>query len=143
MPQTPNGFVMAFDYGLRHIGVALGQAVTATSTGIATVKAKQGKADWRAIDQLLEEYEPKQLVVGLPLNMDGSVSDMAERAQQFGRQLGKRCGLPVSWHDERLSSRAAKADFEAAKAMGTANTEHELAACLVLDSWFTDAASCD
>lgn len=132
------GLVIAFDYGLRHIGVALGQSVTADSRGIATIAARQGKPDWRAVDALIAQYKPTQVVVGLPLNMDGSTSDMAQRARNFSRQLANRSHLPVSLHDERLSSRAARGDFEDAKAMGVANTEHELAACLILNSWFAE-----
>jgi len=138
MALAPAGFVMAFDYGLRHIGVALGQTVTANSRGIATINARQGKADWRAIVNLLDEYKPSQLVVGLPLNMDGSSSEMAERARAFGRQLARRSDLPMNFHDERLTTRAARSNFEEAKALGTAGTEHELAACLILNSWFEE-----
>ena len=141
MTPAVAGFVMAFDYGLRHIGVALGQTVTATSRGVATLRAKQGKADWRAIDSLLAEYKPNHLVVGLPLNMDGSTSDMAQRAEVFASQLAQRSGLSTSLHDERLSTRAARLDFDNAKEMGTASTEHELAACLILNSWLTEQSA--
>ena len=128
MPETVRGYVMAFDFGLRHIGVAVGQAITGTANGVATVSANQGRPDWRQLKILLDEYKPAHLVVGLPLNMDGSHSEMADAAQDFAQALGQRSGLPVELHDERLSSRAAKASFEEAKDLGQANTEHELAA---------------
>ncbi len=135
MKPATGGVIMAFDFGLRHIGVALGQTVTHTATGVATLKAKDGKPDWRALQRLLEEYRPTQLVVGLPLNMDGSPSEMSDLAGRFAEQLGRRSGLAVTMQDERLSSHAAKAAFEDAKAAGQASTEHELAACLILSGW--------
>ena len=137
MPVQVQGYVMAFDFGLRHIGVAVGQTITATANGIATISANQGRPDWRHLQNLVDEYRPAQLVVGLPLNMDGSHSDMAGAAEKFAAKLQQRTELPVALHDERLSSRAAKALFQEAKDLGQANTEHELAACLILNSWFS------
>ena len=135
MQPAVRGVIMAFDFGLRHIGVALGQTVTHTATGLVTLKAKDGKPDWRALQDLLEEYRPTQLVVGLPLNMDGSPSEMSALAERFAGELGRRSGLTVTLQDERLSSREAKASFDDEKATGQAKTEHELAACLILRSW--------
>ena len=140
MSQAIAGYVMAFDFGLRHIGVALGQSITGTARGIATLKANNGKPDWRMVQKLLQEYAPEHLVVGWPLNMDDSVSDMAERAEAFASTLGKRSGMAVHLHDERLSSREAKASFEHAKRMGQASSEHELAACLILAGWLEASA---
>jgi putative Holliday junction resolvase len=140
MAQAIGGYVMAFDFGLRHIGVALGQSLTGTARGVATLKAKNGKPDWRMVAKLLQEYAPQHLVVGWPLNMDDSTSDMAERAETFARTLGERSGLAVHLHDERLSSREAKASFEHARRMGQASSEHELAACLILAGWLEATA---
>ena len=137
MQASVGGYVMAFDFGLRHIGVAIGQTITGTANGVATISANQGRPDWRQLNKLLQEYKPVHLVVGLPLNMDGSHSDMAGAAQEFANALQQRFGLAVDLHDERLSSRAAKASFEEAKDLGQANTEHELAACLILRSWLS------
>lgn len=135
MQPAVRGVIMAFDFGLRHIGVALGQTVTHTATGVVTLKAKDGKPDWRELQDLLKEYRPTHLVVGLPLNMDGSPSEMSALAERFAGELGRRSGLTVTLQDERLSSREAKASFDDAKATGQAKTEHELAACLILRSW--------
>ena len=129
------GYVMAFDFGLRHIGVALGQALTSSGRGVATLTARQGKPNWPTVSQLLEDYAPGHLVVGLPLNMDGTPSDMALQAQRFAEQLARRSGLQVDLHDERLSTRAARSSFAEAQALGLARTEHELAACLILEGW--------
>jgi len=141
MGEQSGGCVMAFDFGLRHIGVALGLHLTATARGIATLSAKSGKPRWQELQALLDEYQPGHLLVGLPLNMDGSESDMAAQARRFAAQLGHRSGLPVTLHDERLSTRQARAEMERAKAMGPASSEHELAACLILTSWFSEAGA--
>ena len=136
--MATSGYVIGFDFGLKHIGVALGQTVTGTARGVTTLSAKNGKPRWREVDELLQHYQGAALVVGLPLNMDGSDSDMSAKAQQFAAQLAKRSGQDVSTHDERLTSRSAKQAFEHAKAMGTAATEHELAACLIIESWLAE-----
>ena len=136
MATSSNGYVVAFDFGLRHIGVAVGQTITRTARGVATLNAHQGKPDWRALQALLDEYSPILAVVGLPLNMDDTRSEMAEAASRFAQQITKRCGLETQMHDERLSTRDARRSFADAKAMGIAASEHELAACLILESWF-------
>ena len=138
MPAPLSGYVVAFDFGLRHIGVAIGQSVTQSAAGIGTVSAHAGKPNWRMLATLLEHYRPKLAVVGLPLNMDGSESDMAFQARQFADQLTHRLGLKVVLHDERLSTKAARAAMQEAKALGQASTEHELAACLILQSWLSE-----
>ena len=134
--KAGSGYVLAFDFGLRNIGVGIGQSVTRTARGIATLKAKDGKPNWREVRALAAEYGPSRCVVGLPLNMDGSTSNMTDRATHFGDELFKRLHVEVALHDERLTSRSAKTGMDEAKAIGSASTEHELAACLILESWF-------
>ncbi len=95
---------MAFDYGLRQIGVAVGNAVLDTSEPLTVLPARDGQPDWGSVAELCGEWEPDLLLVGDPLNMDGSVGEMAERARRFARRLEGRLGLPVRMVDERLSS---------------------------------------
>ena len=133
--MNTDGYVIAFDFGLKYIGVAIGQTLTGSARGVTTLSARQGKPRWHELNAVLEEYRPARAVVGLPLNMDGSQSDMAERAQAFADQLSRRTRLQTVMHDERLTSRTAKDEFSHAKALGKAATEHELAACLILESW--------
>ncbi len=137
-PPTEEGCIIAFDFGLKHIGVAVGQTLTRTARGVNTLAARQGKPNWSAATKLIDEYQPFVVVVGLPLNMDGSVSQMAARARVFSEQLARRTEAEIVLHDERLTSATAKADFEDAKAVGKASTEHELAACLILESWLNE-----
>ena len=107
--------LMAFDFGLSNIGVAVGETGTGVSHPLTLVKAKDGEPDWPALATLIKEWRAKRLLVGLPLNMDGFESDMSRRARRFGLQLGVRFGLPVLGVDERLSTFEAEARTEPAQ----------------------------
>jgi len=122
--------VLAFDYGLRHIGVAVGQTVTGTATPLTTVAARDGRPDWAAIEKLVGEWRPAAMIVGLPLNMDDSESPMSERARRFARQLGQRTRLPVRLVDERLTSHAARA--------ADRSQSHAHAAALIAETWLNE-----
>ncbi len=124
--------VLSFDYGLKYIGVAVGQRITGTASPMAPVRANQGKPDWPAIERLIREWQPDQLIVGEPLNMDDTQSEMADRAARFARQLEGRYGLPVALIDERLTSR------EAAQMADTPADRHGIAAMLIAESWLAE-----
>ena len=96
--------LLGFDYGRKRIGVAVGQRLTQSASALTTVRARDGKPDWPVIGQLIEEWKPDALVVGIPYHMDGSEQDMTRAARRFCRQLEGRYGLPVHETDERLSS---------------------------------------
>lgn len=100
--------VMAFDYGLSQIGVAIGNCLLATSQPLTVLKAREGIPNWQVVQALINEWEPDLLVVGDPLNMDGSDSELSLRARKFARRLEGRLNLPVEMADERLSSFEAK-----------------------------------
>lgn len=121
-------FIMAFDFGTTRIGVALGQRITGTATPLSVVPARQGIPDWALIDQLVEEWQPEELVVGLPVNMDGTESDMSKAAEQFSRRLSGRYRKPTHLMDERLST------FEA-KSFNKPDQVDAIAAGLILESW--------
>lgn len=125
-----NELVMAFDYGTTKIGAAVGQAITGTATPVATISARDGVPDWAAIERFVREWQPSRFVVGLPLNMDGSESEMATRASRFARQLSGRFGIPSETMDERLTTR------EAAEYVQTGESVDAMAAKLILESWF-------
>lgn len=134
--------VMAFDFGVRWIGVAAGQSLTRTATPVARLQARDGIPDWEEIGGLLKEWRPSQLVVGLPLNMDGSESEMATRARKFAKRLHGRYHLPVDLVDERLSSYEAKQSAREgghAGDFGKAGIDDQ-AAVLILESWFAEGA---
>ena len=99
---------LAFDYGKTSIGVAVGSTVSGRAQDIATVKSLSGQPDWNRISNLVQEWRPQGLVVGLPLNMDESENPTTHAAREFGNRLGDRYNLPVHMVDERLTTVAAK-----------------------------------
>lgn len=100
--------IIGFDFGTKSIGVAVGQSITATASALAAIAAKEGIPDWGIVENLLKEWQPERLVVGLPLNMDGTEQPLTQRARKFGNRLHGRFGLPVDFQDERLTSTAAR-----------------------------------
>lgn len=98
------GTVMAFDYGLRRVGVAVGNTVTKLGQPLKTIAAHNSDSLFREIESLLEEWAPNRLVVGLPMHPDGADDEMTSKAKRFGNQLHGRFGLPVSLVDERYTS---------------------------------------
>ncbi|MFM7785803.1 MAG: Holliday junction resolvase RuvX [Gammaproteobacteria bacterium] len=134
-PQT--GIVMAFDYGLKRIGVAVGNGFTRTATALEALPARDGVPDWQRVAELLSRWQPRQLVVGLPLNMDDSPSEMSARAERFARRLEGRFGIPCAMMDERLSTFEARGLIAEA---GSRASRDSVAACLVLESWFASGS---
>ncbi|MBL4723462.1 MAG: Holliday junction resolvase RuvX [Alloalcanivorax venustensis] len=100
--------LIAFDHGTHKIGVASGNAITGTATPLPALACRDGQPDWDRVTALLEEWRPETLVVGLPLNMDGSESESSQRARKFARRLHGRFGIRVWMIDERLSTREAR-----------------------------------
>jgi putative Holliday junction resolvase len=99
---------MAFDFGLRQIGVAVGNCELRSTQPLAIIRAREGVPDWSRLEQVVKEWQPDLLVVGDPLNMDGSDSELCRRARKFANRLHGRLGLPVELVDERLTSFEAK-----------------------------------
>jgi putative Holliday junction resolvase len=129
--------LLAFDYGLRQIGVAVGNTGLGTTQPLAVLRARDGQPDWQAVQALLDEWQPDLLIVGDPLNMDGSVSELAGRARRFARRLEGRFGIPSTLVDERLSSFAVKQEQREAGHRGDyrARPVDSLAAELILQDW--------
>ncbi len=135
-PLKKSQVVLAFDYGLRHIGVAVGQRLIQSAQPLSIVNARDGVPDWRVIEQVIREWKPDVLLVGLPLNMDGSDSEMSARASKFARQLNGRFALPVEMIDERLSSFAAKQHRQETPRKGGFLTVDAEAACVFLQDYW-------
>jgi putative Holliday junction resolvase len=96
--------ILAFDYGLRQIGVAVGNCLTSSTQPLTILKAKDGIPQWHEVEKTLKEWQPDLIIVGDPLNMDGSDGLLGERARKFGKRVHGRFGLVVEMVDERLSS---------------------------------------
>ncbi len=96
--------ILAFDYGTRRIGVAVGNTETRVSQALKTIAAANADVLFREIEALLKEWQPDQLVVGLPTHPDGAEHEMTQKARRFGNQLQGRFHLPLEWVDERYTS---------------------------------------
>jgi len=127
--------LLGFDYGLKRIGVAVGQELTGTASALLTVRANDGKPDWDTISKLIEQWQPDEVVVGLPLNMDGSFHELSYRAQRFGNQLRGRYNLPAHFMDERLSSLDAERELNGKSRKIKAADIDKVAAKIILESW--------
>nr|VFJ97879.1 MAG: putative holliday junction resolvase [Candidatus Kentron sp. LFY]VFK00481.1 MAG: putative holliday junction resolvase [Candidatus Kentron sp. LFY]VFK19224.1 MAG: putative holliday junction resolvase [Candidatus Kentron sp. LFY] len=128
--------LLGFDPGSKRIGVAVGQTLTETANPLGTVAVRGNTPDWEAIDGLVTAWEPDGLVVGLPLNMDGTEQTMTRTARRFCNQLAHRYGLPVYGADERLSTREAKGRLFSE---GRLHAEDDsVAAQIILETWFSE-----
>jgi putative Holliday junction resolvase len=99
-----SGTVLAFDFGERRIGVAIGEHLIHSATPLTTIDSESNEIRFTAITQLINEWQPKLLVVGLPLSLDGSETDVTQLCKKFARRLNGRFNLPVMLVDERYSS---------------------------------------
>jgi len=129
---------LAFDYGTRQIGVAVGQTLTGSAEPLINLRARDGIPDWEQIGKLIKEWKPDILIVGLPLNMDGSESEMSARASKFARRLEGRFQLPAQCIDERLSTFEAKQQLRDQRRTPNSYRENpvdSLAAALLLETW--------
>ena len=103
MVQT-NPTILAFDYGEKRIGVAVGNTVTKTAEPLTIVQQKNQDERWKVIEQLIKEWQPQLLVVGHPTHPDGAEHEMTLKAKRFGNQLNGRFQKQVVWVDERYTS---------------------------------------
>ena len=135
----PQGTIIAFDFGFRRIGVAVGQTITGSANAL-TVVPVSNQPDWQIIAGIINEWKPAAVVVGLPLAEDGGETDMSKGARRFGRQLEGRFGVSVDYQDERLTSFSAEQRFVDARAQGgmrrkDAAMKDAIAAQIILENW--------
>ena len=129
---------LAFDFGTKSIGCAIGQSITGTAQALPAFKAQDGIPNWEAIEKCLKEWKPDVVIVGLPLNMDGTEQDLTLRARKFANRLQGRFGFNVHLQDERLTTTQARSEiFERGgfKALKKGKIDG-VSACLILESWF-------
>jgi len=149
MLGTPNGFTMlsncaahdtliGFDFGIKSIGVAIGQTLTRTANPLTSLTAKDGTPQWAQIDKLLTTWQPTGLVVGIPYGEN--MERVAKAAAQFAHVLAQRYTLPVYTVDERLSSKAARAKLQAEGGYKALNKPavDAMAAKLILEQWLKE-----
>ncbi len=145
MPESSRPkVVLAFDFGLRRIGVACGDTVSRSASPLETLPAGPNGPRWELIDSMLRDWQPDIAVVGLPYNVDGSDGEMTDAARSFAAELARRYALEVDMVDERYSSLEAGARLQSARESGlrrrrVAKSDVDAAAaCVILERWLTE-----
>jgi len=129
--------ILGFDFGTKKIGVAIGQTVTRTATALTLLEAQNGEPKWEDLAKIIQTWRPASLVVGRPLNMDGTTQVLTELAESFAHKLESHTSLPVYLIDERLSTVEARANlFEKGgyRALSRKNVD-AAAAQIILQDW--------
>lgn len=146
MPETalPRGYLLGFDFGLKRIGVAVGQGETCTASSLETV-ANGREPDWAAIGRLMSEWRPRLVVIGVPLGPEGEETPMSRAARRFGEQFASRYAVEVAYTDERLSSHEARDRFIRLRSEGglrrkDAQRLDAVAAQVILENWLQSHA---
>ncbi|MBE9515538.1 MAG: Holliday junction resolvase RuvX [Proteobacteria bacterium] len=132
---------LGFDYGSQFIGIAVGSRYSGLAEGVTTVPMHPSGPDWQQIDKVIDEWQPDALVVGLPLNMDGTDTKTTKPARQFGEALKARYNRPIHMVDERLSTRTARQTLETVgqkPRRGDKTKLDKLAAQTILQSFLND-----
>jgi putative Holliday junction resolvase len=124
--------LLCFDYGSKRIGVAVGQAITGTATPLQIINVYNNQPEWDRIQQMIKDWQPQALIVGIPIQMDDARQEMTAAAERFVRQLEGRFHLPVFGVDERLST------FEAKNRSGMETEIDSIAAQAILETWLTE-----
>jgi putative Holliday junction resolvase len=129
--------LLGFDFGTKSIGVATGQMITATAQPLPAIKANDGIPNWNLVEQVINEWKPDLVVVGLPLNMDGSEQPITQRAKKFANRLNGRFGVKITLQDERLTTASAREfifSHGGYKALDKGKID-SVSAALILESW--------
>jgi len=124
--------IVAFDYGTKKIGVAVGQTETYTSSPLQIIYNEHDKTNWNEISILINEWNPDLILVGKPMNMDGTESDIMKRVDNFFKKLEKVSNIECKYIDERLTT------FEAKEILGESKVAEvdAHAAKILIDNWF-------
>ncbi|CDL81628.1 Holliday junction resolvase RuvX [Xenorhabdus szentirmaii] len=133
-----NRTIIAFDFGTRSIGAAIGQEITGTARALSSFKANEGSPNWELIGKLLKEWQPDLVIVGLPLNMDGTEQPVTAQARKFANRIHGRFGVQVELHDERLTTVEARShlfDHGGYRALNKGRVD-SASAVVILESWF-------
>ncbi len=130
-PRTLDGVILGFDFGLRRIGVAVGQTITRTASPEAIVQSRDGQPDWEHITRLFNAWQPQAIVVGLPMRLNGEEQALTQPARKFGQRLSGRYQTPVFYIEEQLSS----IEAEQRRSKTTSQPIDDHAAQIILENW--------
>ena len=134
MRATPDATILAFDFGTRRIGVAIGNSLTRSARPLTTIDIADPGRRRAAIAALVREWQPTRLVVGLPVHADGSEHAMTARARAFAEELASSFALPVALEDERHTSAVARGMLAGTGRRGRERRD-EVAAQVILQAW--------
>ena len=141
MPDTPQAqMLMAFDFGTQKMGIAVGQSLIESSNPLPLFPMKDGIPNWDELLKLVKQYQPNLFLVGLPLNMDDTESELSARARKFARRLRHQTNIETLMVDERLTTREARDELDYYQSQGRAKklAADSIAAALFIDSWYRD-----
>tara|TARA_Y100000768_G_C23965685_1_gene677720 strand:+ start:1377 stop:1766 length:390 start_codon:yes stop_codon:yes gene_type:complete len=127
--------VVAIDYGEKKIGLAVGNTETMTSSPMSILKKTRTGFNWDELRKQIMEWKPKKIIIGQPLNMDGTRSDFMKKVESFGKKLESLIDIEIEFFDERLSS------FEARQLDVESEMIDDVAAKIILDSWLNNEYS--
>lgn len=133
--------VMAFDFGTQKMGMAVGEKSITSGYALALFPMKDGIPNWENLSNIIAEWQPELLLVGLPLNMDGSESELTLRAKKFARRLRHHTHIATFMLDERLSSREARNRQQHTQGNYKKIATDSLVACLLLDQWYSSPSA--
>jgi len=134
--------ILSFDYGHKKIGLAVGNDYVKTANDLTSISSKKGTPDWASLNKIISDWQPNLLLLGLPLNMDGSESEFCKQIRSFGNQLKNRYNLAIDYEDERLSSNQAdnlirqSLDHKQGATKKLHTKRDQIAARLILESYF-------
>lgn len=141
MPETTQAqTIMAFDFGTQKMGMAVGQALIESATPLALFPMKDGIPQWENLLKIIKQHQPQLFLVGLPLNMDDSESELSTRARKFARRLRHQSNINTLMVDERLTTREARDELDHYQAQGRGKklAADSLAAALLIESWYRE-----
>jgi len=132
--------ILSFDFGTKKIGIAVGQTITKSSSPLTVLFNKENKVNWEEVSAIIDEWKPELLLIGKPLNMDGTDSDIMKVVDNFSKKLAKLSGIECKYVDERLTSFEARQNFKELMIENNKNIKKEIidanAAKILIDNWF-------
>ncbi|MCW8038352.1 MULTISPECIES: Holliday junction resolvase RuvX [Acinetobacter] len=135
--NTPK-MIMAFDFGTQKMGMAVGQSMIESANPLALFPMKDGIPNWDELLKIIQQYQPNLFLVGLPLNMDDTESELSARSRKFARRLRHQTNIETLMVDERLTTREARGELEHYQAQGRGKklAADSIAAALFIESWY-------
>ena len=130
--------IMAFDFGTQKMGMAVGQSLIESANPLALFPMKDGIPNWDELLKIVKQYQPTLFLVGLPLNMDDTESELSTRARKFARRLRHQTNIETLMVDERLTTREARDELDSYQAQGRGKklSADSIAAALFIESWY-------